>query len=78
MKARLARRANTEHSCVMRIPNEALDELIELYRQEFGAEIGRDEANEIASRLVVLYDRLTKNRPMPLDDPPHSPIGFHT
>jgi len=62
----------------MRITDEALDEFIELYREERGEEIGRDEANEIASRLVVLYQALARKSPMQPDDPPRPPIGFQT
>jgi hypothetical protein len=33
----------------MRISEEALNEFIKLYNEEFGKEIGRDEASEMAS-----------------------------
>lgn len=42
----------------MRIIDQALDDFIELYKEEFGEEISRSEASEIAFRLVTLYEAL--------------------
>jgi hypothetical protein len=70
----------------MRIPDKALDEFIEIYKNEFGEDISREDANAMASRLVSLYARLAKLPPndlVPLPNPMqpaahHPPIGFHT
>jgi len=45
----------------MRIANEALDEFIELYKKEFGEDVSRDDAAEVARRLVTMYDALCKS-----------------
>ena len=68
----------------MRISDRALDEFIELYREEFGEEIGRSEASEMAFRLATLYELLAKQRPgendagdaIAPDDQSRQPIGF--
>jgi hypothetical protein len=67
----------------MRISDQALDEFIELYRKEFGEEIGRNQASEMAFRLVRLYEALAQ-RPSgeessttpPVEEPHREPIGF--
>lgn len=70
----------------VKISDEALNEFIAIYKEDFGDEINRKEASEMASRLVMLYEFLAKKlpneqispEPMPqLDDPPRK-IGFHT
>lgn len=73
-----------------RIPDAELDEFIAIYREEFGEEIGRTEAAEMASRLVMLYALLSKKLPetknaalsvmQPEEDRPDDrpPIGFRT
>ena len=67
----------------MRISDQALDEFIELYREEFEEEIGRSEASEMASRVVRLYETLARplsaedaHGRVPPDDQTHQPIGF--
>ena len=66
----------------MRVADAALDELIELYKDEFGEEISRADAREMAFRLITLYDALAKRLPsdaqvsMPPLDSPGNPIGF--
>ena len=65
----------------MRITEEAVDAFIGLYREEFGAEIGRSEAREIAFQLVTLYEALATRLPNDADHPLptekfHRPIGF--
>jgi hypothetical protein len=47
----------------MQIRDEALTEFMALYRAEFGKEIPRQDAVEMATRLVNLY--LTIYRPLP-------------
>jgi hypothetical protein len=66
----------------MRITDQALDEFMELYKEEFGEELGRSEASEMAFRFVTLYEALATRLPddrqaaMPPDEPPHQAIGF--
>lgn len=45
------------------IPDAALDEFIAIYKEEFGEEIGRADADEMASRLVMLYALLGRKLP---------------
>jgi len=70
----------------MHISDEALDEFIEIYKAEFGDDISRSEASEMASRLIKLY-KLLSTKPSAkkyssqatthsTDD--HPPIGFRT
>jgi hypothetical protein len=47
----------------MRISDEALDEFVEIYRQEFGEDISQDEASEMAIRILTLYTLLSKKPP---------------
>jgi hypothetical protein len=47
----------------MRISDEALDEFIEIYREEFGEDISRNEASEMAIRILTLYTLLSKKPP---------------
>lgn len=63
----------------MRITDEAVDEFIKLYREEFGHEISRSEASKIAFELITLYETLAKRLPNGLvasDEKPNRPIGF--
>ena len=70
----------------MKLSDEALDELIAIYKEDFGDEIDRKEASEMASRLVMLYELLAKKlpneqispEPMPQRDDPPRKIGFQT
>jgi hypothetical protein len=50
----------------MRISGEALDEFVEIYREESGEDISRDEASEMAIRILTLYTLLSK-KPSGLD-----------
>lgn len=66
----------------MRISNEALDELMHIYKEDFGEELTRSEASEVGFRLVTLYELLSQrfpnekiSVPKPLDEPPRS-AGF--
>ena len=66
----------------MQISDEDLNRLVKIYKDEFGEELSRGDAEEMASRLVTLYELLIKKLPneqtsvpKPPDDPPHS-IGF--
>jgi hypothetical protein len=47
----------------MRISDEALDEFVESYREEFGDDISRDEASEMAIRILTFYTLLSKKPP---------------
>lgn len=47
----------------MKISNTSLDEFIEIYQKEFGKEISREDALEMATRLINLY--LIIYRPLP-------------
>lgn len=81
IKPCLARLPAIDDPDCMRISDEALNEFIGLYKEEFGEEIDRAQASEMAFRLVTLYERLARGTgqdvmPAPLDDPPHRPIGF--
>jgi hypothetical protein len=75
----------------MQISDEALNELIAIYKEEFGQEIDHREATEMAHRLLALYKLLAK--PLPRehhvspratqhDEASHQddypPIGFRT
>lgn len=70
----------------MRIPDKGLDEFIEIYKEEFGEELSRTKASEMASDLIALYQRLARRLPdvvaspstsMQLPDD-HPPLGFRT
>lgn len=54
MKRSLACHLAMPHADGMRISDAAFDEFIELYKEEFGREIGRAEATAMAHRLLVL------------------------
>lgn len=73
-----------------RIPDAELDEFIAIYREEFGEEIGRTEAAEMASRVLMLYTLISRRLPEARntestimrhdEDRPDNrlPIGFRT
>lgn len=73
-----------------RIPDAYLDEFIAIYKEEYGEEIGRADAHEMTSRLVMLYALLSRKLPeqkrastsvmQPEEDRPDNrpPIGFRT
>lgn len=52
----------------MRFSNDVLDEFRAIYRDEFGEEITRDEAQEMGTRVVELLRLLL--RPLPGDTDP--------
>ena len=68
----------------MQISDEALNEFIAIYKAEFGEEISRRDASEMALRVLRLYDLLARKLPngkapaptatQPIDGRP--PIGF--
>ncbi len=70
----------------MHISEKALDEFIAIYKEEFGEEISRGDASEMAFRLVTLYERLAKRLPeeigagplMPTEHHSQQTIGFRT
>lgn len=74
------------HASGMQIADAALDEFIAIYRVEFGEEISRKDASEMALRVLRLYEQLSRKLPngktttpaatQPTDGRP--PIGFHT
>ena len=72
----------SEQTDVMRLTEAALDELIELYKELFAAEISRPDAREMAVRLITLYEVLSQRLPVdaraptPRVEPPGQPIGF--
>jgi hypothetical protein len=47
----------------MRISDDALDEFVEIYKEEFGEDISRDAASEMAIRILTLYTLLSKKPP---------------
>ncbi len=49
---RVGRRASSVYAGPMQFSDEALDELREVYRSEWGMDITRDEAAEIGNRVV--------------------------
>ena len=76
---------------VMQISDEALNELMAIYKEEFGEEIDRREATEMAHRLLTLYELLAKPLPREHNVSPrptqhdeasgqddYPPIGFRT
>ena len=70
----------------MQISDEALNEFITIYKVEFGEEISRRDASEMAVRVLRLYELLARKLPYgntttPAATPPsdgHPPIGFRT
>jgi hypothetical protein len=61
----------------MGISDKALDEFIEIYREEFGEKIDRSAATEMAQRVLALYRLLRRKLPEnTMDD--NDPIGFQT
>jgi len=48
----------------MRISDEALNEFVDLYKIEFGEDISRNEASEMATSILTLYTLLSKKPPM--------------
>jgi hypothetical protein len=69
----------------MNITDDALDEFIAIYKEEFGEGINRAEASEMASRVLDVYALLARKlagetsmpRPTRHEDN-HPPIGFRT
>jgi hypothetical protein len=47
----------------MRISDQALNEFIKLYKEEFGDDLGRAEATEMAHRTLALHRLLTRKPP---------------
>jgi hypothetical protein len=47
----------------VRITEQALDEFIKLYAEEFGETLSVDEAREVASNLLELYTLLLRRTP---------------
>ena len=69
----------------MKLSDEALDEFMRIYMEEFGEEITKAEASETASRVVTLYELLAKKLPgeqkspgakPPTEDDSPRKIGF--
>jgi hypothetical protein len=47
----------------MRISDDALDELVQIYKAEFEEKLTREEAVEVGNRLITLYSLLAKRMP---------------
>ena len=60
---RRALRATWAHAFSMRLSEEAIQEFASLYKEEFGEELTKAEASEMAYRLMVLYEQLSKPLP---------------
>ena len=69
----------------MKVSEEALDDFIRIYKEEYGEELSRAEASEMTFRLLTLYELLAKHKshersatPKPPDDRSGEPrkIGF--
>lgn len=59
-KCCLAPEAAIPHPSGMPIPDEALEEFVEIYEKEFGEEINRTEATEMAHRVLALCRLLAR------------------
>jgi hypothetical protein len=57
----------------MKLPSEALDDFIELYKQECGEDLNRQDASEMTHRLLTLYEVLARKRPQK-DAEPKRPV----
>ncbi len=71
----------------MQISEEALNDFIAIYKEEFGEDIDRKEATEMAHRLLSLYDLLARKLPgeqistsptPQIDNPLPPQAGFRT
>jgi len=51
------------HASDMQIPDETLNEFIAIYKAEFGEEISRKDASEMALRVLKLYELLERKLP---------------
>jgi hypothetical protein len=80
----LLRSQTAPHALSMRIADTALDEFIEIYKEEFGESISRSDARQMASSLIALYERLARklldDSTLPLMQPTddHPSVGFRT
>ena len=59
----------------MQISDESLTEFINLYHAEFGKEITRQDALEMATRLINLYQIIYRPLPTELDGDAMRPSG---
>src|SRR5690348_4025723 len=48
---------------VMHITEAALNEFIDLYKEEFGQQLSHEEASEMSFRLLTLYELLNESLP---------------
>jgi len=84
-------RIAVRYNSAMKIPKEALDTFVVIYKEEFGEEIDRIKATEMGHRLLTLYKLLAKPLPREHNVSPrptqhdevsrqddHPPIGFRT
>ena len=58
---------------LMKRSDEALSELMRLYKEEFGEELSRNQAEEMARKLLTLYELLAQKLPgenIPAPKPP--------
>jgi hypothetical protein len=51
----------------MKIPNEEFDKFIRIYKEEFGEEISRAQAEEVANDFLNLYVALASQKPTDTD-----------
>lgn len=58
------------YNSAMQIPDDALDEFIQIYKKEFKEELTKTEASEMASRLLTLYELLARKLPNEKVSPP--------
>jgi len=72
------------YAVAMNISEQMLNKFILIYKDEFGEEINHKEASEVASRLLMLYERLaiapaarSDGHATQLDDDRHR-VGFRT
>jgi hypothetical protein len=74
---------------IMQLLDDDLNEFIRIYKEEFGDELTKAEASEMANRMMALYEVLATGRPpeqeqltpTPLDADSHEDhprIGFRT
>jgi hypothetical protein len=67
MLSPLRNRGERNYASGMQISDNALDELSTLYQAEFGKGISREDALEMATRLVNLYEIIYRPLPHELD-----------
>lgn len=59
----------------MQLSDTAIQEYIQLYREDFGEELTVGDARAIATRLMTLYQLLCRPSDLPLNSQSHQAIG---